>query len=332
MELKKIGLLLAKIEGTYNVDPTPTVTANAIATTRDAVTFSPKCTEVARMILDGGLAQIPGSISQKRVEIKFQTELRGNRTDGTAADISSGSISNLLREDCLFQACNLAATYTAETVATKDGYVTYNPTIPATVGPSVTFWFYSKLKKHIITGCKGTFTIDWSAGKFGMINWTFTGMYTAIADVTFPTTQSFVTIKPPLVLGASATWGAYAAIWRKATFDLGNVVSMCEDATAADGIGRFMITDRASKFDFDPDAVAEATNPFWADWAAQTVKTMTVPIGTFTGNKQTTTLIVQNIDPTYGDHNGQIIHQAKCKCVQSALGDTLGSEVALKFF
>jgi len=87
---KKIGLLLAKAESTYNTDPTPTAAANAIAVVRGQVGFEPQSDAVVREILDGGLSTIPGDNALPRVKLTFTVELVGNRVDGTQADIAVG--------------------------------------------------------------------------------------------------------------------------------------------------------------------------------------------------------------------------------------------------
>ena len=57
---KKIGILTAKPEVTYNVDPVPTPAANALAVVRGQVGFEPQSDAVVREILDGGLSVLPG--------------------------------------------------------------------------------------------------------------------------------------------------------------------------------------------------------------------------------------------------------------------------------
>ena len=165
-------MVLAKIEGTYGTDPTPTASANVIAVSRSSVKYGPKFQHIMRQILDGTFDGVAGQNVLPEVSFGFSVELRGNRTDGTANDISNGLSAEAIEIDCLLQACDLAPTYTAATVpgTSRDGFVTYNPIVPTTPGASVTFYFFTGLKKHIVTGCKGTMKLNMTAGQFGMID------------------------------------------------------------------------------------------------------------------------------------------------------------------
>ena len=177
MERTVFGMMLAKIEATYATDPTPTAEANLIAITRNGLKFNPKFGHVTRAILDGTLSKVAGLNATPEVSFSFDVEVRGNRTDGIAADISKGSVANLVEIDCLLQACDLAATYTAETgLGNRDGYVTYAPYVPTDMGKGVTIYFYTGLKLHKITGCKGTVKGVLEAGKFGVLTFDMVGI------------------------------------------------------------------------------------------------------------------------------------------------------------
>jgi hypothetical protein len=76
----------------------------------------------------------------------------------------------------------MTPTYTAQSGGGRNGNVIYNPVVPSTQGASVTFYFYTGLKLHRVTGCKGTFKVNMTAGKFGMIDFTFTGRWNTAWD------------------------------------------------------------------------------------------------------------------------------------------------------
>jgi hypothetical protein len=332
MERIAIGLLLAKAEGTYGVDPTPTALANTMAVV-GTPSLKISSTRVSRKLLDGGKGRLPGSNVQKMAEVSFRMEVRGNRTDGTAADISKGVIANAIEMDCLLLACDLAATYSAETTLNaRDGYVTYKPTEPTNFGSSVTFYLYSHLKLHKVTGAKGTFKVTFEAGKMAYIDYTFKGFYNAVADATFPTTQTFLDTKPPLFVSSGSTYDSYAAIFSKAEFDLGNDIQPVYDANSANGIKGFVIANRDSKGSFDPESVAEATHPFWADWDSDEVDTFLVQLAnTQTGNKFYGIFVTQLVDINYSERNGQRVHSATFEMTRTQMSAALGSEFQLKF-
>lgn len=334
MEIMKLGLMLAKVESAYGTDPTPTGAANTIGVVGNSLQFRILSEHVKRSMLDKTLANVAGFVTKKSVEIRFRTELRGNRTNGTAADISAGAIANLIEIDPLLLSCDLAATYTAEaTPGARDGYVVYKPTYPVDQGTSVTIYWYTALKKHMLTGGKGTFSIAFEAGKPAYIDWTFRGLYAAVADATFSgISPTFLATKPPLLVSATATYSAYAAIFNRLSLDLGNTISQRDDVLSPEGIKGYLITDRAPTGSLDPEALAEATHPFWANWVAETVATISLAMGgSVTGNKFTLTAGVQATDINYGERNGMRVHNLAFDVVQATLGATAGTELQLKW-
>jgi hypothetical protein len=416
MEIMKIGLLLAKVEGTYGSDPTPTAAANAIAVVGDSLQFRIASERVQRLILDKGLARHAGWNTKKSAEIRFRTELRGNfytlaeyanqavaveaddnkitlaahtlrngdlvkftaavipagltadtwyyvvaaatndfqvaatfggdaidiTSDGTTVvistskhqDVAGGRSAYALRIDPLLAACDLAGTYTAEaSAAAADGNVIYKPTYPATEGSSVTFYWNSALKLHKLTGAKGSVELVLEAGKPAYLDWTFRGIYNAITDVAISTySPSFSATKPPLLVSATATWNSYAAVFSRLSFNLGNAIGQRDDILSAQGIRGFLITDKSPSGSIDPESVAEATHPFWANWAADTVVSLSVVFGTQTGNKFQFLANVQPADQNYGDRNGGRIHQLSFEVVKATLAATAGDELQLKWY
>jgi hypothetical protein len=202
-------------------------------------------------------------------------------------------------------------------------------------GPSVTLYFYTHKKLHTLTGGKGTFKISGGADDRCYLEFTFFGKYVAVSDVTFSSvigSVAFTAIKPPLFSGASATLGAYSPVFSKFDIDLGNAVVPTQDINSSNGIKRFLVGARDTRGSFDPESVAEATNPFWSDWKAATVQTLTLPIGSASGNKCTITATIQLTSVNYSESNNQRIHTANFAVNRSAIGTALGAEFQLKFF
>lgn len=194
MERTNFGLLLAKIEGSYGTDPVPTGGSNVIAITRDGVTFAPGFEHLTRMILDGTISKVSGTNAMPSTKLSFRVELRGNYTDGsTDSDITSGASAQAIEIDCLLKACDLAATYTAEgSNGARDGYVTYKPTVPTDEGSSVTFYYYTGGKLHIITGAKGNVKGVMEAGKFAFLDFEFSGVYNDARDAALPAAGNYL--------------------------------------------------------------------------------------------------------------------------------------------
>lgn len=425
MELKKVGLLLAKIESTYGTDPTPSSGANVIAVTRNEIEVSPIGEAIDRDMLDAGFGRVIGITSMPRFNLKFRTELRGNRTTGaTDTDVSSGASAQAVEIDCLLRACNLQPTYTAESSdGARDGYAVYQPTIPSDVGDSVTFWVYTQAKLYKIVGAKGNIAnIGLTADKLPFIDWEFQGMLGSISDSSIPASPTFLDCKPPkfslpALPGAAPNWsgqsvtassssgllftlnshglfngdrvkfggsvvptGITAGTWyyvvnRTANtfkvaatlggsaiaytdagtsvtvtsapiilfdewtgpvfsainFKLGNTVAMRDDGNSLNGIKGFLITDRDSQADFNPESVAEATHPLWADWQSAAAKPLRVNVGNQSGNRICIEAKTRIVSMTYADANGRRIQNVSLALRNETLGETPGSEFKLLF-
>jgi hypothetical protein len=333
-EISEIGLLAVKVHSSAS-DPVPTSLANALSVIRDTVTYDVLSTPVDREDLDGGGEAVAGYPSAlPMATLRFRTWVRGNRTDGSADDISAGSISQAIELDPLFRACDYAATYTAETTGgARDGYVTYQRTLPTDGGTKVAFYFWTQQKLHKILLCKGTAELVCEVGKMPYIEWTFSGTYVAPVDATFPTDAVFEDTKPPLVVGASTlTIGSYTPVMTRFGLNLNNTVTRRLDMTATDGIKDFAIVRSQPTGGLDPESVTEATNPFWANWKANEVKTITVLVGSQTGNKFQVTAVTQTISLKQAVREGIRTFDKNFKVVRATPNGTQNNALQFKFF
>jgi hypothetical protein len=331
MERIKIQLLAAKTESVYGTDPVPTPAANLIDTVGNSIALQVLSEKADRVITDAGYGRLAPAITKKHMQVRFRVELRGNRTNGTAADISAGAIAQALQINALLLACDLAATYTAEASSgSRDGQVLYRPTVPTGVGSSVTIYWWTELKLHKLTGAKGTFDLTFEAGKPAYMEFTFTGIYNAPTDVAISTlSPTHLHIKPPLLVSSTATFNSYAAIFNRVSLALNNTVSRRDSVLSPEGIVGFMITDRAPSGSIDPEAVTEAAHPFWANFAAESSLDVQLTLGTLAGNKFSMGVHCLPTDNNYGERNGGRIHQINFDVVQQSLTGTPGTELQL---
>ncbi len=334
IEPYKKGLLLAKIESAYGTDPTPTSSANVIAAVGGDVQFEAEAELNERDVLDGTFDQFFGEKGKRRAKIRFRTELRGNRTDGTAPDISAGSSTYKVEVDCLLRACDMTPTYSAEaTSGSRDGLVSYSPTFAVDTGDSVTIYFYSALKLHKLTGCKGNAKITLEAGKYGFIDWEFQGRYVAVTDATFPASPTFLDTYPPLFKknASAGTWGGVTATFTKADIDLGNAVEMRSDFNSPDALKGFLINNRNITGNIDPESVDEATDPVWADWSAGTVRLLSLDWGTQTGNKLQIRCYGRADKVAYSNRAGARVQSVNFGVSRTSLSAAAGSQLKLNF-
>lgn len=338
MEITEIGLLAIKAESAYGTDPVPTPAANSIPPVGDSVSLTFEDENVERKLLDGTFDPVQGFSSLPNVTLKFRYELRGNRTNGTAADISAGSVANLIEIDPLLQAAGLNPTYTAETVLNaRDGNVIYKPKMLVTVGPSVTCYFYTALKLHKLIGGKANIdSILIEPGKMGYIDFTVRGKYAAPSDLTFPTTAAFVATKPPVCENAAMSLGGASytnPVFRRMEFMLGNSIARRENAAAADGVEGFVITSQRPKARITLESSSIADAPIFADWRTPTVRTAQFTLGSQTGNKVFVTgNTARLLKPTYANEDGKRMVNLELNLEKTSVGDAEGGHFIMKFF
>lgn len=342
MEITEIGLLAIKTEATYGTDPVPTAAINTIPVVRDQVTYEVGSTSVDRKLLDGTLDSIVGFNTLPNVTLKFKYELRGNYIDGgNNLDITNGTSTQAIEIDCLLQAANLAPTYTpagtpgvqGSSPGTRNGFVVYQPAVYSTQGPSVSCYFWTALKLHKLIGGKvNVEAITWEAGKIVYIDFTVTGKYVAVTDATFPTTAVFQAVKPPLFTSSTTSIGGFSgSVFSQLKVNLGNDVKMRKSSIDTDAIAGFVIAAMMPKGTIDPESVAEGTNPFWANWRASTVQTLTCATGSQAGNQFTATFSTEFKSVNYGNRDSVRIYQAQFNIVKASLSAATGSQFQLKF-
>lgn len=253
-------VILAKVETTYNTDPTPTAADNAILVEEPSWSH-----EGARMVDRPAVRQTMGMLQQvyggSLKQVTFTVELKGPG--------SAYSATVRPEIDALLRACGFAATIDTS-VGTETA--TYDPA--STSHESVTIWYYQDGTLHKITGARGNVSFTLEAGNIVKANFTLTGHSVAPTDVALasPTYGSTV---PPVFIGASFAAQSYAAVINALNFDMSNQVIMPPDANASDGYGEIQITGRDVNGSFDPEHVLVATHDFIGKWRSGATGTLT---------------------------------------------------------
>ena len=283
--LKKKEVILAKIESTYNTDPTPSNSADAI------LCESFEWANEGLRMLDrpapkntlGSYAPVYGGTLKA---LTLVVRLRGS---GTAGDIND--LSPLLR------ACGLGETVNVGTS------VVYAPVSGSF--ESCTIYRYNDGKLQKYTGCVGNIQCNFTVGGFFVFTFNMVGHFVSETDATLvsPTYDSTV---PPVVLNGSFAANSYAAVIGALQFDLGNVLAMPPDFNSADSYGTVQITDRKVTGSFDPQDVLVATHDFMAEFTAGTSMVLaTGAVGPAAGNKvQIDMPAIKFSDHAPGDRDG----------------------------
>jgi len=302
--LTRKTVILAKVESQYGTDPTPTVSANAILVRN--VDMKVQGETLQRDFLKASISQLTFVRGVRHAEVSFETELKGTGT--------RGSLPAFGWEGVLFRACGMLETVNAGVS------IVYSPVYASF--ESCTLYVYKDGIFHKITGCRGTFKLNFEVGKYATVSWQFSGLYNDPADAS-PGAQTFSSVVPVPVLGASLSIGAYAAVAEKLEIDLNATLAPRRSLNAANGIVEWIIANREPQGSFDPETVTEATHTFWANWKAATALALNIgPIGTASGNIVTVAAPkCQYKEISYQDRSGVLAYQ-----VPFALGMNAGDD------
>lgn len=302
------GILLAKIEGTYGVDSTPSNTLNAIYA--DAISIKPLWESVDRANLSNKLGAQPKYYRGVGMQIEFGAEIRGSGTAGTAPEV-----------DAILQACGMTH---ANTPATSDAYA---PNSLLDGALSCTIYFYESGILHKVTGCRGTMSLDIQAGKLGKYKFSMTGLY---AEPTEPggVVPTFIATMPPNCSDMAFTLAGLGTnlVTDKLSIDLGNTVTPQKDISSINGIRQYFINARETKSSFEPEAQDLADfNPWYAITAGVTGAMSAVLTGyVAAGNTITITAPKAIItDLSYGERDKALTYSTPLALLPDAGDDEL---------
>lgn len=309
-------LILAKLESTYNTDPTPTGAANAI------LVQNPKWQhESARMndrpAVRPSIATLQKVWGDTLMQISFDVEIKG---PGAAY-----SASVLPEIDPLLQSCGLALTVDTTTGSET---ATYAPTSTTSAHKSCTIYHYMDGLLQKLTGCRGNASFKLEAGGYGVVSFTFTGHVSTPTD-TAMATPTFDSTKPPVVKGASFSIDSYSAAITMLGFDLGNKITTPGSVSASDGFGSVEIVGREINGNFDPEAVLVAAEDYVDNWRTGTVMALlSGTVGSTQYNKYAVSMPgVYYTEITQTDGNGIARYDAKFHATET----TTDNELSLAF-
>lgn len=266
--------LLAKLETTYGVDPTMTGAANAILASD--IRLSPMEGQDIERNLDlpwfGNDGTIPAGLHAK---IAFKVELAPSGTAGTAPAWAP-----------LIRACGASQTIVAATS------VTYAPV--STGFESVAISLNIDGQSQTLLGCRGTFKLTIGAEQIPYLEFEFTGLFAAPAEVALPT-PTLTAFQMPLAAGAvntpTFTIGGTSLQMSSFMFDLGNQV----EPRFLVGGRDILITDRAEKVETKVNAVALTTLNPWSLAAARSTVAVNLQHGTAAGARATLAIPVAQV-------------------------------------
>lgn len=310
MALTSREVILVKKEVTYNTDPTPTASADAILVGNPSWSHE-GLRMVERNVVKSTNGVLKSLYGGSLKSVTFDVELKGSGTAGTAPDLG-----------VLFEACGMVETIVGATS------VTYDPTSTTANQESVTVWYYQDGLRHVLTGCRGTFSVSIETGAIPMASFTLTGHSVAPTDVAIVTPTVDATV-PVTVKGNSFTVDSYAASINALSFDAGIEVAMPASMSASDGYGEIRVGKRDLNGTIDPEQELVATEDFVGNFLSGAAMALTTgAIGTVAGNIMTITMpAVSYRDVGNGDRDGIRTYEIPFGAAESSGDD----EVAIAF-
>ena len=303
--LIKRQVILAKIEATFGVDPTPVAANDSVLAENLAPAFE-GARRHEREPTKPSLGSIPSVYGGTLKTISFDVYLKGSGTAGTAPEI-----------DPLLRACGMGVT---NVPATSD---TYAPVSTAYEGCTI-YWYEDGLE-HKLIGCRGSFVATLEAGVPGKLSFTMTGHYTKPTDVALVTPTYDATVPPSVINLANFLLDSVAFNVAAISLDMGVVLAMPADILAADGYGDVTIVDRKVTGSIDPLATLIATYDWVTKWQADTSVALTTgAVGGTAGNKWTLACpTAQYTEPAQGDRDGIITRQVTFAANESSGDDEM---------
>lgn len=241
--LKRISTLAAKVESTVG-------TAESLAAADGAINVYDveiqADIEIEEREAQGTFSRLKGSPGARAATITFRADMGW---DGTAQPLWASA---------LWLGCGLE----------HQGSGVYGPVSETpydTNCKSLTIGVWQDGLYKQMHGCMGNFKIIGTAGKMGMMEFEFKGLWnpvtdSAIIDPTYPLDL------PMRFAEQNFTYNSVEWCVESCTFDLGNNVILRECAVTESGYKSALVTDRYPKISVNPEAMLIADQDQWQYW------------------------------------------------------------------
>ena len=264
---QQIALKIETVEGT----PEVLADGDVIAPVLD-VEWTPEFIFFERDVLQPSLSRLPQIASEQLARISFSVEMKG--AGGSAGFIPN--IGNALR------ACGFAETVTLTTS------VVYDPisegfeaaTIEVREGS-----IGSEFKIKQIVAARGTVSIEAVKGQIVLFVFEFTGRYVEPTEGVALTNPSPGLTPLPFLNTGFSFFGVTTLKVEAVTLDIGNEVSIRNDANQPTGNFGAVITGRNPVGSIDPEQEDIATINFFNDLTTTTLGALTYQLGSVEGEK-----------------------------------------------
>lgn len=306
-------VILAKIESTYNTDPTPTAGTNAVLVQN--LSAQPEGLRMNdRPAVRSNIGKLQQVFGGKLYRLAFDVEVKGSGAAGTAPEFGP-----------LLRACAMGETVVASTS------VTYKPI--STTHESITlYWYEGGRKLHKLTGARGTCSVRLTAGGLALLSFEFVGHHTDPTDASQPS-PTYSTQVPKAALNMAVSLGGVTSIIvREWSIGLNNQIAMPPSIAASDGYGEVQVTSRDVGGQVVLDAELASVIDVDAQHTAGTGITFASgTLGSVAGNRAVFTGATNGLywrDRQHGEGDGQRIRTMPFGIVESSSGN---DEISMAF-
>jgi hypothetical protein len=282
--LSRKRLILAKTESTYGTNSTPAGTDAVLVRNLEITPLESDV--VSRDLIRPYYGNSDALLANPRVRISCEVEMAGSGTAGTAP-----------RFGPLLLACGTAATTVASTS------VTYAPVSSAF--SSCTILYNVDGVQHVLTGCRGTFTMNCQLGQIPTLQFEMTGIYNNPTDTAQPAV-TYAAQATPLIFRDGNTsafsFMSYSGCLMSVDFNLANDIVYRELIGCTKEV---LVTDRKPAGTVMIEAVTLATKNYFTDALGSTTGNLTFLHGTTAGNRVTFSSPQSDVtQPTYSESDG----------------------------
>ena len=302
--LTRKRVILIEAESSYGTDPG--MATSTVVLVRD-LSITPQSSDVVnREVVRPFLGASEQLLANTKVECTFSVELAGSGTAGAAP-----------RYGDALKACGFSESIVSNTS------VTYAPV--SSSFSSITIHYNVDGVRHIVSGCRGSFTINASVGEIPSIDFSFTGVYATPTDSALPTV-SYGNQATPLIFKNGNTTNfqlySFAGALQSLSLDVGNEIIYRE---LVGGTKEVLLTDRAVTGSVMIEAPTLAQKDYFsAALIDYTLGNLQVTHGTQAGNiVQLTSSKVDIGDVNYGEMDGVTMLEIPYTLVPSTSGDEM---------
>lgn len=295
--------VLAKVEGTYGTDATPTGALNAILL-KD-VTINPmNADQIKRDLITDALGNKGSSLAGLHSTMEFSVELASS---GAAGTVPGWGV--LMRGCALSETINAATSVVYQTVSAGD--------------ESLTLYMYMDGTLHKMTGAKGTVSIEITAKQIPYLKFSFIGLFVDPTETAMPT-QVLNGWQVPITVSNANTptldLHSYSAVTQSITLNLANQ-NIHRDLINGAGV---KFVDRESAGSIKIEAPDLTTIDFWDKAKKSTTGPLQLIHGLIAGEIiQIDAPKVQVLNPGYEDQDGTLMLNMNLDLLPDAGNDEL---------